>query len=1177
MSKKNQRISNVTGQCGKICGLAGRLIVLLALSIFGTTWVHAQLSTADIIGTVTDESGAVISRANVTLVNLDTHDQREAVSNDSGDFQFSQVSTGRYSVTVKMTNFKTSTLELSVEAGDRARADIHLTTGGTTETVVVEATTPLLQADSATVSSTVTSMAVQDLPLNGRNFVTLVQLVPGANEGPGNGLTSGGRPDDRRSTSGFSVNGQDDTLNNFVIDGVDDNERIIGTIGVKPSVEGIQEITVQTNSYAPEAGRTAGGVVNVVTKSGTNQFHGSLYEFFRNDKFDARNYFQTTGPEPELRQNQFGGSFGGPIIHDKTFFFGDYEGFRQVNGTTYTTTVPTLAEYNDINSLDGGSPQALINSGNGTAGLPVDPVALAYLQLMPAPNQGTNNYTISPNKTQNYNLFDIRVDHTFNQNNHFFGRYNYNKVNTYTPAAIPAGANPAAPAALKGLIAGGGRYNFAGPANDGGQQYAFGYSHIFSQDLLVDLRAAFTRINNFSQPLNYATNADTTVGFPANGSLTAGLTPIQFGSLSDIGDGAYVPLQDIDNSFQYSGAVSYTVGNHAMKYGAGLIRRQARNVQSAFPFGQYTFGLPSDNINITNITNPATPLSSAQVLQNNLASSLTGAFYSSSFNVDLTPPDYRTWEPNIFAQDNWRVNKSLTLVYGLRYDIFTPFTEAHNRISNFDFNQAVVSSPATVGSALKVAGVGGVSSTAGVQTVYSDIAPRVGFSYSLRSSLVVRGGYGLSFFPGNYTSNADLKNAPFTSVYTPGCESALALTIEGNVPGGVSTGNNPSCATIPGTQTVFGAGLPTPAPQTVTSTGLTFVAEDPKFKPSMIQQFNLQVEQQFGANVLTVGYVGNIGQHLPETINDINVPTPAEVAANNAAPRPLGQGLPAGAGILPNLGNLDWLQSEGVSNYNGLQASFQRRFAAGLAFDANYTWGHALSDVTGFSEEGQQGWSDADPTRIRQIEYGNAENDIRNRFALSINYDLPGKNITGAKKYAVGGWQANGIVAWQSGKDFSITNSSASGGYNDRASPLYNNGPDRPDQVGNPLVPGPVAANPGCAAPTQLKTITSWFNPCAFMAQPLGTVGDAARNSLYGPQFRHVDFSLFKTFPITERLGLQFRAEAFDISNTPNLYIANNVNSGPDTRLGNVNFGQVLTTDPNYVPRQLQFALKLEF
>jgi hypothetical protein len=328
----------------------------------------------------------VSQNANVTLTNLGTNDQRTVQSNGSGDYTFTLLPVGHYSISVKAGGFQEAiTKDLAVEAGDRARADVHLQVGSQTAVVEVTATTPLLQADSATVSSTVTAKAVQDLPLNGRNFVQLVQIVPGANEGPGNGLTSGGRPDDRRQTASFSVNGQDDTLNNYTIDGIDDNERIIGTIGVRPIVEAIDEITVQTNNYTAEAGRTAGGVVSIVTRAGTNQFHGTAYEFFRNDIFDARNVLQTTGRKPELRQNQFGGSLGGPIYRNRTFFFGDYEGFREVNGLTYTKTTLTQNEYNDVNSLNGGSPQLLLNAGNGTQGFAIDPIALAYLKLYPLP------------------------------------------------------------------------------------------------------------------------------------------------------------------------------------------------------------------------------------------------------------------------------------------------------------------------------------------------------------------------------------------------------------------------------------------------------------------------------------------------------------------------------------------------------------------------------------------------------------------------------------------------------------------------------------------------------------------------------------------------------------------------------------------------------------------------
>jgi hypothetical protein len=748
MNDQKKTAINRIGHCGRILSQQYRPpVFFVALLLLFSSAAFAQLTTADILGTVTDATSAVVPGANITLTNLGTNETRTGQSNSSGDYSFTLLPAGHYSITVKAGGFQASiTKDLAVEAGDRARADVHLQLGSESTVIEVTASTPLLQADSATVSSTVTAKAVQDLPLNGRNFVQLVQLVPGANEGPGNGLSSGGRPDDRRTNAaGISVNGQDDTLNNWVVDGIDDNERIIGSIGVKPNVEGIQEITVQTNSYAPEAGRTAGGVINVVTRSGTNQFHGSVYEFFRNDIFDGRNVFQTTGRRPELRQNQFGGSIGGPIFKDRTFFYFDYEGLRLVSGVTYVKTVPTLAEFNDINSIGpGNSPQALLSAANGTAGRSIDPIALNYLKLFPAPNTGTpsqlaNNFTISPNKTQTSNTYDARVDHKLNDRNLFFARFAYNTVNTFTPPGLGT---------VNGLQISGGRFDFDGPASDVAQQYALGYTHIFTPNLLLDLRAAFTRINNLSLPLNFGTDANTTVGFPASHSsfspFANSLTPVSVGPFADIGDGAFVPLQDIDNTFQYTATLSWTKGNHNIKAGASFLRRQARNVQSASATGAYGFGLVTDNN--SNLTTQQ---------DNQLASTLVGAFQNDTRNFNISPPDYRSYEPSGFVQDSWKVNQKLTLLYGIRYDVFTPFTEAHNNISNFDFLQALSSTPANVTSALKVAGVNGVDGHANIPTDYSNLAPRVGFSLSLAPTTVLRGGYGLSFFPGNYTSNAD--------------------------------------------------------------------------------------------------------------------------------------------------------------------------------------------------------------------------------------------------------------------------------------------------------------------------------------------------------------------------------------------------------------------------------------
>ncbi len=351
------------------------------------------------------------------------------------------------------------------------------------------------------------------------------------------------------------------------------------------------------------------------------------------------------------------------------------------------------------------------------------------------------------------------MDHKFNDHNLFFARYDYNKVNTFTPPGL--GTN-----AATGLQISGGQFDFDGPATDTAQQYGFGFTHIFTQNLLVDLRAAFTRINNLSLPLNSTgtQSADAIVSgglgtFASNlNSQSTNLTPISFPGLSDIGDGSFVPLQDIDNNFQYLGTVSWTKGSHNIKFGASLLRRQARNVQSPYVGGQYTFGLATDSSPAPGST---VQPSATQQRDNGIASALTGAFSGEQRQVDLTAPDYRTWEPSFFVQDSWKVTPKLTVLYGVRYDLFTPFTEAHNRISNFDFFQALSLNPSTVTSALKIANVNGVDGHAGISTDYSNVAPRLGFAYSAFPGTIIRGGFGVSYFPGNYTSNTDLKNVPF--------------------------------------------------------------------------------------------------------------------------------------------------------------------------------------------------------------------------------------------------------------------------------------------------------------------------------------------------------------------------------------------------------------------------------
>jgi hypothetical protein len=1184
MNYKATKYLTRTGQPNDTILNAWRKAAFLLTLLFAfTSAAFCQLTTADILGTVTDATGAVVPNAKITLTNLGTNGTRTGQSNKSGEYTFTLLPVGHYSVTIIASGFEKSiTNDLTVEAGDRARNDVHLVLGSESTVVDVTASTPLLQADSATVSSTVTAKAVQDLPLNGRNYVQLVALVPGAIPGASAALPSGSQPDDRRTNAGaVSVNGQDETLNNWVVDGVDDNERVIGTVGVKPSVEGIQEITVETNSYAPEAGRTAGGVINIVTKPGTNQFHGSIYEYFRNNIFDGRSFFQSSGPKPELRQNQYGGSFSGPILRDRTFFFFDYEGFRQVTGLTDSGTTLTQDEYNDLHSLNGGTPQALLSAANGTAqayaGLipatggpvPINPIALKYLQLLPAPtNSGlSNNFIISPNRPQNFSTYDARIDHKLNDQNQLFARFSYNTVFTFTPPNFGV---------QNGVEVSGGRYNFDGPATDIAQQYLLGYTHIFTSSLITELRAGFTRINNLSLPLNYGIGIDQTIGFPASQTsfspFADSLTPFSVGPFGDVGDGAYVPLDDIDNTFQYSGTVSWTKGNHNFKFGAALIRRQARNVQSPSATGAFGFNLTTDS-------------DPDQLTQQNnqIASALLGAYNNQSRNFNIYSPDYRSWEPSFFAQDSWKATPKLTLIYGLRYDVFTPFTEAHNRISNYDFLGAIADPASATSSALKIANVNGVSKTAGIPTQHNNVAPRVGFAFSVRPSTVIRGGYGLSYFPDNYTGYATLKNAPFTSNNSPACQSTLAVQIETYLTIDPNTGQhvlppgqNPDCA-LQGQFGNFSQGILQPSAPTAaqlanlsTVNGLGFTADATNFKNAIIQQYNLQLEQQVGANVFILGYVGNLGQHLPESIDNINSPLPFNPITNpGGAARPLDVSL-------PNVG-ITYLETEGISNYNALQASVQRRFTKGLALDANYTWAKGLADASTLSQQSYQGYSHALPSDIRAVEYGNADTVARNRFIASFNYELQyGKEFTGLKKAVLSGWQTNLIGVWQSGRVFSVVSSGSGAdnptgddpahpkvafGFANRAVPQNSGGNDRPNTIGNPNL--------------KHKTLTEFFNTAAFAPQPLGTIGNTPRNSLYGPHFRDVDLSLFKNFPVGDRATVQFRVETFNISNTPNFFISNVASA--NQAFGTAAFGSITATDPGYNPRQYQFALKVLF
>jgi hypothetical protein len=1060
----------------------------------------AQVTTGEIVGTVTEKTGAAVSGAKVTVTDIDTQAVRTLTTGSEGNFVFPLLQPGPYKVEVSSPSFeKYVATGVALSAGGRVRVDPSLTVGEITQAVEVNASDNSgMQTDSSTVQSEVSERAVQDLPLNGRNFINLVQLAPGVNAGNPVGIPAGGAPDDRRQSSEVVANGQSYLENNQLIDGLDNNEREQGVIGVRPSIDAISEIRVITSNYPAEVGRAAGAVVNVITKSGTNSFHGSAFEFVRNDMFDTRDYFARTGRKPELRLNQFGGSLGGPIIKNKVFFFGAYEQLREIQGITYTVTVPTLfEEQNPGNFTDIGGPVVPT----------VNPVSLNYFKLYPAPNQTpqsvsgqtpVGNYGFSPNKTFYGTTIDGRIDWQINANNNFFVHYGYNPVSVNTPGKLPPAQAFGTTVASGGVSSFGDVFaNINGTSNITAQGASMGYTHIFNSHLVLELKTGFTRVNIQTVPLDYGQNLSTKFG--VNGSNlgtpdTSGLAAILFfaGPYASLGDGFFVPILNRNNNFQYNATATYSKGAHSVKFGAALIRRQLNYFQDQFsPQGGFIFS------------------ESIPPYFNTMANFLAGKPIFDERGNLLFSPGYRMWEPSAFAQDDWRVSKMLTLNLGVRYDIFTPFTEAHNNYSNFNASTLSV----------QIAGVN-TSSTLGIKTHYKDVSPRIGFALSLPKSTVVRGGFGVGFFPVDFQNTIQNANPPYSYVCFP-CFTGLAYPT-----------------------------LPSPAAPSVTNPSGTVTSKSPNFGPGYNEQFNLTIQKQLGANVLTATYVGEVGRRLLYQ-GDLDRPLPP------------GPGKPQPSYVyqtqLPEVTSIAYNYNGAVMSYNALLLSFNRQLKHGLTFATNYTLAHGLID-------GSPTGTSADPVGLVSgnpgYDYGNSNLDIRHRFAATANYQLPlGRSSKGFEAIAIKDWQVNLLTYWQTGLPFTVEDST----------PQIN-------------LPGVTSDRPNRIAPAALAhpTINKWFNTSAFASQTLGTPGNAERNGFYGPHDQRVDVSLLKTFPIDRAVKLQFRAECFNIVNHPNFGTPNAGGSVPSgapagTILTGPGYGTISSTVAGEVPRQFQFALKLQF
>ena len=990
--------------------------------------------------------------------------------------------------------------------------------GTQSEEVVVTTEAPALQTDTASVGQTLETQAVQDLPTEGRNLYSLVQLAPGASNGPADGVSSGQRPDDRRQASEVSANGQSDSRNNNLLDGMDNNSREGNIIIVRPSIDAIQELSVLTNDYPAEAGNVAGAVVNMLTKSGTNDFHGTAYEYFRNDLFDGRNYFSTGFAKPELRQNQFGGSVGGPIRKDKTFFFVDAEDLRQIKQTVTEATVPTLQEENNLDFTD--------NGGTNLSYYPsyfLDPAGLALFKLYPKPTNSnlTNNYTATPKGWQYSLTTDARVDHHFNANNLLFARYSYNKADTLTPGLFPS---------VNGIQPGGNIFGFEGTAHETAQNTMLDYTHIFTPNLILELKQSYTRFVNTYVTLNEGNNASKTLGVANvnDGPTTTGLTDAwPIGAYASLGDSTYEPGTAVYNDFQEAGILSYTHGAHSIKAGASLMRRQMNlNAEGSYPLGVFYF------VNLSPYGLGLSP--------NVMEELITGVGYASRQN-DLVPTYPRFWETGLFVQDDWRMTPKITVNLGVRYDVFTPETDAKDHLANLNLatSSLILSSN---------------SKTVGVSTDYHDVVPRIGFSASLTKNTVVHGGFALSYFPADTQNTLLGGNPPFVSSWVP--PTSLATLSASNI-----------------YQAYFGNLAIPSSPGTNLSTFSGSLETKPANYPSSyMEEFNVNVQHQIGQNVITVGYVGELGRkiNLAGGFNiDLPAPNPDSLSPS-AAPY---------AATLPDVSVIDQLLPEGSSSYHSLQAAFARHFAHGWSMNANYTWSHTIDDIAGSSYVVEP--YGLLPRNFNTYDRGNGDLDLRNRVAVSGSYSFPfTSSFTGVKKTVLNGWQLNGIGFWQSGSEYTIEDSS----------PRINIGgaalvtADRPNVYSNytaaeagitttntAQVKALGATNASYEALTTANIICLGPNNTGkcFAPQQWGTAGSVGKNTVFGPSLKRVDLSLFRDFKLTDWMKFQFRAETYDLTNTPSL-----ANPGADIGTPSA-FGVISSTLPGTDQRVFQFALKL--
>jgi len=1113
------------------------LACVLAM-LFTAFAVSAQQITGNIRGTVSDPSGAVVQGAAVTAEQTETGLTRSASTDRSGNYVLLELPVGHYRLEVTAKSFQKYVQEgISLNVNETAAVPVRLAVGSESAHVQVQADAEMIQSTVTSLGKPVLERELLDLPLDGRNFSQLgllqagvVPLTPGLIEAGGG----------TRQNQGYAVDGQRPESNNFLIDGADNVNAVDAGFVLKPPIDAISEFRILTHNADAEFGRNTGSTTNIVTRTGTNAFHGALWEFFRNDAMDASD-FSAHAVQP-LKQNQFGGTFGGPIVKDKTFFFGYYEGFRNRQGETDSATVPSLAErQGDFSQLCTAGFDPVTNFCNNpdpsqqlynflTGPIPgnkltsIDPIAQNVLAFFPTGAGGGNTFTTTQSLSENNNQFGVRLDHYLNANNNLTFRYMYSSGPTTDPLS-PAGANvPGFPVGIY----------------DRAQNFVAQETHTFSPSVIGVARFSYLR-NQFLLDQHLNGTLPSTLGFQYQPTLAQAAGPpfIQVAGYASVGDPITGPRNTYQNTFDFSGSLSWIRGRHEMRFGGGFRRDQINAL----------FGIASNGFFVF----------STFPYSDGFASFLEGQpvfFLQGGGNPDR---HIRGKALNLYGQDTYKISPRLTANFGLRYELPLPNTEAHN-LQNLWVPGAQSKVFPTAPSGLLYPGDPGVGAGL-IPAQKTAFAPRVGLAYdpSGNGKWLVSAAYGIFYEPYYTGEGGPLQDPVSAPPYLQTPQASFPVNFANPFNGANE----------------FGPTFSEP---------MTLLVLSNKLRLPYAQDWNLNVQHSFGTDwLLEVDYVGTTGVKLPRFIEG----NPAVyIPGNDSSGNPLSseanvnqRRLYSGCTLAqPNncvYGSVGEIASLANSSYNALEASLRKRFSHGLSFLASYTYSHSIDDVSSFNITGSASQPDAGENDLAQnpfdlgAERGRSMFDARHRLVLSYQWSVPyWRQASTWYQHAFGNWQFNGILTAMSGTPFTVLNSNDVS-LQGSAPEISGFSSNRPDVISDPFKPGPVAANPGCTNfPAQTRTPAAWFNPCAFVQPATGTFGNEGRNAIQGPGYFDWDFSMVKNIQIMEGKQLQFRAELFNLLNHTNLRL-------PESDIQSPNLGMIQKDTGQ--PRVIQLALKFLF